>query len=191
MAAGKKYEVPYKGFKVTEIRPGLFGEERERRIIEYNNEYGIGNWELGWKFDSRVLDLESALKLYEMSYQIHFLGNRIIWNDLVKKAKDVWVENFSDIESGLDYSLQKAKAAHYEDIAIRRVLKENNRNFKGEFLVRVRGDSEYLCGKLLSSMYLPFVAPNYIEEPRLAGWWKRDSVEDFWQSNKVLLVKDR
>ena len=190
MSTGKKWEIPYKGFGVTEIRPGLLGQSRAKRVGEYNSAYGLGNWTFGWKFDSRILTPESALRLYERSYEIHFLGNRIIWNDLIRRARDVWVEEESDVESGLDYSIQKAKAAHYEDIAIRRILRGWERTFKGKGLVRVRGDSDSLCGKLLSSQYVPFVAPAYIEEPRLDGWWKRNSVEDFWQSNKILLVKE-
>ena len=189
MKVNKKYEVPFKGFRVTEVRPGLFGVEREKRISEYNEQYGADNWEIGWKFDSRILNLDSALRLYEMSYHISFLGNRIVWDDLIKKAEEIWVEDKSDVDSGYDYAMQKAPAAHYEDIAIRRVLQANGKKFKGEELVRVRGDSDCLCGRLLSSMYVPFVAPSYIEELRLDGWWKKNTVEDFWQSNKIILVK--
>jgi len=191
MNTSKKWEIPHKGFKVTDIRPGLFGEKKKKKVRDYNDLYGLDNWKVCWKYDSRILDLDSALKLYEMSYSLHFMSNRIIWNDLIKRARNVWVEEESDMESGLDYSIQEAEANHYEDIAIRRVLGYWGRTFKGEDLVRVRGDSDLLCGKLLSSQYVPFIAPAYIEEPRLDGWWKINSVEDFWQSNKILLVKDR
>ena len=189
MGTQKKWEIPYQGFQVTDIRPGLLCQEKEKRIAEYNSFYGEGNWNMGWKFDSRILTLESALRLYERSYEIHFLGNRVIWNDLLRSASEVWVEETADIESGVDYAIQKAKAAHYEDIAIRRVLRDWGKSFTGKESIRVRGDSQHLCGKLLSSQYVSFVAPAFIEEPRLEGWWKRNSVEDFWQSNKIILVK--
>lgn len=33
--------------------------------------------------------------------------------------------------------------------------------------------------------------PEMIVKPHLSGWWNEDSIEDFYQSNKVLQIRDR
>jgi len=172
-------------------RPGLAGEQKEQKIEAYNEKYGEGNWRIMWKVDTRTINLDKALELYETSYLLHFYSNRVIWGDLTKNASEVWVEEEIDVESGIDYSIQRSKANHYEDIAIRRILNNQNIKFRGSELLQIRGDSDYLSGRLLSSMRVPFCLPELIEEPREYGWWKRNSVEDFWQSNKILQVKNK
>ncbi len=177
-------------------RPGWFGEARDEKIAEYNNKYGEGNWRLRHKLGPRVLDFDQAVKLYELSYELdfHHPDRRYLWNDLINMASDVWTEQESDVESGIDYAVQLAPAAHYEDVAIRRILETNRLKFKGDRLVRIRADSEDTVGKVLSSIHIPFVYPNYIEgslDDKMP-WWDRHkgSLECFWHLNKVLQVRD-
>lgn len=175
-------------------RPGWFGEERDKIISSYDTEYGPDGWRVMHQLGPYTLDLRAALHLYELSYETHFLHpeNRYIWKDLMKQAKNVWTEEPPDIMSGTDYSIQNAKAAHYEDIAIRRILQKHDKAFEGDRLIRVRADSEDLVGIVLSSIHIPFIFPKYIEKP-LEGtyWWNRHkgSLEDFWQTNKILQVR--
>src|SRR5262249_45053712 len=91
-------------------------------------------------------------------------------------------------ESGLDYHKQECPAIHLQDIAVRRCLKRLNRSFQGDHLVQIRGqDSE---GFRLNPGKVPFHDPDGILRPSLAheAWWEEDSIEDFWQSNKILQV---
>ncbi|MFC1722962.1 hypothetical protein ACFL0V_02385 [Nanoarchaeota archaeon] len=176
-------------------RPGWFGEDRDRILAEYDSEYGPGNWRIRHKLGPRTLNFNAAVQLYELSYELDFNhpDRRYIWNGLIKRAKDVWTEQLTDIESGTDYSVQLAPAAHYEDIAIRRILEKYGRSFQGEELVRIRADSEDLAGKVLSSIHVPFAYPDYIEgslDDKMP-WWDRHkgSVECFWHLNKILQVK--
>jgi hypothetical protein len=179
----------------TIARIGWFGERRDEIIAEYNEAYGHENWRIRHKLGPRTLNFNEAVGLYELSYEMDFNhpDRRYIWNDLIKKAKDVWTELWSDPESGTDYSIQLAPAAHYEDIAIRRILDKYNLKFQGEEMVRIRADADDLTGKVLSSIHVPFIYPDYIEDSLSdeMPWWDRHkgSLECFWHLNKILQVK--
>ena len=180
-------------WKVVE-RPGWFGEARDGIIAGYNQKYGEGNWRLRHVLGMVYLDVPQSMLLYEHCYEAHFLNpdNRYLWNRMIKTAKDVWMELESDVESGMDYSIQKAPANHYEDVAIRIILKKYGLSFKGDKLMRIRADSDDTIGIALSSIHVPFVHPQYIEPdfPEIY-WWNRHkgSLEHFWHNNKVLQVK--
>ncbi|MCK5630366.1 MAG: hypothetical protein KAI26_07145 [Nanoarchaeota archaeon] len=178
-------------------RPGWFGEDRDKTLAEYDQQYGQGNWRIRHKLGPKTLDFNQAVQLYELSYEVDFNhpDRRYIWNDLIKRAKDVWTEQLTDVNSGIDYSVQLAPAAHYEDIAIRKILDKYGLEFGGEELVRIRADSEDLAGKVLSSIHIPFIYPDYIESALddKMPWWDRHkgSLECFWHLNKILQVRVR
>ncbi|MDD5133033.1 MAG: hypothetical protein PHD81_03125 [Candidatus Nanoarchaeia archaeon] len=176
-------------------RPGWFGESRDEFIKKQDHLYGQGNWRIRHKLGPRTLDFNEAVQLYELSYELDFNhpDRRYIWNELVRTAEDVWTEQLTDLKSGIDYSIQLAPAAHYEDISIRRILDKNHLKFKGDKLIRIRADSEDLIGKILSSIHIPFIYPGYIESSinDKMPWWDRHkgSLECFWHLNKILQVK--
>jgi hypothetical protein len=60
--------------------------------------------------------------------------------------------------------------------------------FKGKQLVQIRHHDNY-WGSQLSPGKIPFYEMKMIVGPNLKGWWDPNSVEDMWQSNKVLQVK--
>jgi hypothetical protein len=103
-------------------------------------------------------------------------------------AKDVWDSSESDIESGLDYTIQKGKATHIQDIAIRNVASIRGFEFKGNDLIQIRSHKTY-WGEQFSPGKIRLHLPSLIISPREAGWWDINSVEDFYQSNKVLQIK--
>ncbi len=187
-------EIPTIEWK-TITRPGWFGEDRDKLLALYDTNYGKSNWRIRHKLGSRTLNFNEAIQLYELSYEIDFNhpDRRYIWNELIKSAKDVWTEQLTDVNSGIDYSIQLGPVAHYEDIVIRRILNKYDLKFKGTELIRIRADSEKLVGKMFSSIHVPFVYPNYIEDSidDKMPWWDRhkNSVECFWQLNKILQVK--
>jgi len=179
----------------TIARPGWFGENRDQILAEYDQKYGRGNWRIRHKLGSRVLDFNQAINLYELSYELDFNhpDRRCRWNYLIKNACDVWTEKLSDVKSGKNYAVQKAPAAHYEDIAIRRILAKYDLKFQGKEFIRIRADSEDLVGKILSSIHIPFIYPDYIEgslDDKMP-WWDRHkgSLECFWHLNKILQLR--
>jgi hypothetical protein len=175
-------------------KPGWFGEAKNDMLKGYDEKYGEGNWRIRHQFGLRALDFSEAVKLYEICYELHFLNpdTRYLWIDLMKRAADVWTEEERDVESGMDYSIQKAKAPHYEDVAIRIILDRYGKSFKGDRLIRIRADSPDTVGVALSSIHIPFAFPQHMEAPiEKIAWWTRykDSLEYFWHCNKILQVK--
>jgi hypothetical protein len=177
-------------------KPGWFGEDRDKRMAEYDNKFGAENWRIRHQLGPYALNFQQAVHIYELCYELDYLhpDRRFLWKDLVTRAQDVWTERLSDIESGTDYSIQKAPAAHYEDIAIRRILHKQGLSFQGKDHVRIRADSDDLVGKALSSIHIPFIYPQYIEPPTNdeITWYNRHkgSLEHFWHANKILQVRE-
>jgi hypothetical protein len=176
-------------------RPGWFGEAKEDILRGFDEKYSIGNWRIRHRLGSRLLDFKEAVRLYEICYELHFLNphTRYLWTNLFQIAKEVWTEEERDIESGLDYSVQLAKAPHYEDVSIRIIMQKYNKQFMGDKLLRIRADSEDVVGVGLSSIHIPFAFPNFIEVWNgEALWWNRHegSLEYFWHANKILQVRN-
>ena len=61
--------------------------------------------------------------------------------------------------------------------------------FKGDKLVKLRSHAEY-WGQNLSPGKVPFHLPESIVVPHLEKWWDYNSIEDFWQSNKVIQINE-
>lgn len=168
-------------------RPGHFGKNRDQKYREFNDVFGEGNWRIVWHWKNDLLSFPDACKVYEKAYFIDSIKRESLWLELIKEASDVYDYQESDVESGLDYLIQKAHGTHLQDIAIRRVIKNRAWRFKGNKLVQVRGHKTYWGGKL-SPGKIPFHNPEYITNPHLEAWWDANSIEDFWQSNKVLQI---
>ena len=178
---------------VTVEKPGWYGEAKNSRLEEYDQKYGAGNWRIRHRLGQRLLDFTEATRLYELCYELHFLSpyTRYLWNFLFEQASEVWTELETDVQSGTDYSIQLAPAPHYEDIAIRLIMKRYGKEFKGEKLMRIRADSPDPIGVALSSVHIPFVFSDLIEEWPKVEWWNRHkgSLEHAWHANKEFQIK--
>jgi hypothetical protein len=105
---------------------------------------------------------------------------------LCTTAADVYLTAKSNVASGLDYSLQETKVEHVFDIALRNAVTQLGRKFKGEKLIRIGGRGHETMP--LGGARVPFHHPDEIVQPPLEHWWDPNSIECFWQSNKVLQV---
>jgi PTH2 family peptidyl-tRNA hydrolase len=168
-------------------RPGYAGKKKKLRRKELQEKFGEGNWTFTHLVNDKLHSREEALELYETSYYQFFKNNPEILEWLVTYASDVYDTAPSNIESGFDYSIQETDAVHLHDIAIRRSLRKLEKKFQGEVLLEIRGEDS--GGYILSPSQVPFHQPDLILKPHLKGWWGKNSIESFWQSNKVLLVK--
>ena len=104
-------------------RPGYAGNNRDERIAEYNKKYGKGNWRIAWHWNCTVIDRTLALQLYEDGYYADSFRRPDVWTELIDTAREVYDIEETDVESGLDYTIQNAIATHLQDISVRRVLK--------------------------------------------------------------------
>ena len=168
-------------------RPGYFGKKRDRIQNGYNTAYGQGNWRIQWQWGNQTIPFETAIQLYEDAYYEFLKQNKEVVDWLITTARDVYDNDESNVHSGLDYSIQENYSSHYQDISIRRVVLRLGKQFQGEKLVQVRSPTSEGC--LLSPGVVPFHIPEKIAEPRISGWWKENTIEDFWQSNKVTEIR--
>jgi hypothetical protein len=167
--------------------PGYFGKRRDQKHQEFDQKYGHGNWQIARAVNGRILTDEQSMMLYEDAYHQHLKKNGDVLEWLVRTASEVYDNAETNVQSGLNYQIQEAKSNHLQDIAIRRSLIRLGTWFRGDHLVQVRGpETEGYC---LMPGKVPFHMPYIIEKKRHEGWWEKDSVEDFWQANKVVVVK--
>ncbi|MDO8804893.1 MAG: hypothetical protein Q7R35_10705 [Elusimicrobiota bacterium] len=145
------------------------------------------DWRKAHRFGKVSLSREEALEHYEEAYYQYFKADRDILVWLTETASDVYDTSQSNIIAGKDYSMQETKATHLQDIAIRNAVRRLGVAFKGKRNLKVRGKDS--PGYRLNPGNVPFHLPDMILKPARKGWWKPGTIEDFWQSNKVLEVK--
>jgi hypothetical protein len=180
----------------TVSRPGYFGKRRDQIHMQLDIAHGAGNWRLVWiipGFNSGadlVLDFAQACKaFYEESYFQH-LRNRPDDIDFICEFAECMDNSPTNVQSGLDYTMQEASSTHIQDIAVRNVLHRLGRSFTGartELLVIRSADS---AGFRFNPGNVPFYNPALIIKPEIKpSWAQSNSVEAFWQSNKTLQVR--
>lgn len=177
-------------WRTVKSQPGYFGLEKRKIIAGYNREYGLGNWRIAWEVNREVQEFDKAMELYEEGYYQHLIKHPDIVEYLVKNASDVYDYDPKNVNSGHDYTVQ-GSATHIQDISIRRIINLRlNRRFEGSKLIQIRGRSEDEVGRNLQPGNIPFHRRDLITKPELTGWWQPGSIESFYQSNKILQVKN-
>lgn len=190
------------GFSVAG-RPGYFGKRRDETHRNYDLKYGKGNWKIGWAVgenlkwsdknniiegEYHVFDFIRACKLYEDAYYRYFKQNKGELDWITENSADVYDNALTNVNSGLDYGKQEEGiGTHIQDIAIRNVIARFGKEFEGKDLLQIRVGG---VGEKWNPAHIPFHKPEWILRPELNGWWDgviEDSVECFYQSNKVLL----
>lgn len=183
-------------------RPGYFGASRNEIHARYDVLFGRNNWRIAWQWGEQIIQKPEALQIYEDGYYEFFKIQRDILEWLVKTALDVYDTGPSNVESRFSYALQETPNNHVHDIAIRRAVLRNGVWFRGNHLMHVRPGEE---GEKLGPHLVPFHLPGmiyrgitkYKDKDRDFSvnppWWIKlgieDSVEQFYQQNKVLQAK--
>lgn len=165
--------------------------------------HGLELWRIAWEVNGHTLERPEALQLYEDAYYEHFRDKPDLLAWLTTNYADVYDTAPSNIQAKCKYEHQETESNHIHDIAIRRAVLRKGAKFTGTGVLEVRGNTE--GGRLLSPCKIPFHLPHliyqgetlyqgkprdFIEHP---PWWDRrgvpNSVEKFYQQNKVLQVK--
>jgi len=183
-------------------RPGYFGSERNKIQAGYDARYGPENWKIAWEWGSQIIERPEALQIYEDGYYEYFRNNPEILSWLVNDFSNVYDTAPSNIEARFSYDIQETPGNHLHDVAIRRAVLRRGQWFSGKELLEVRSTNP--AGWKLSPCMIPFHLPEmiYKGEIKYKGkerdftanppWWISkgvpNSVEQFYQQNKVLLV---
>ncbi len=171
-------------------RPGQSGSQKGELITKWNSLYGKDNWRKAWIYKGKIINQIEVFKLCEEAYYKDSFDREEVWEKLIETAKDVYDMIPEEIESGTDYTKQ-GKYTRFHDICIRNVLKRRGWQFKGDKLIQIRYDKDkrtYFSDNLDPGK-VKFHETNKILEPHLKDWWDYNSIEDFYQSNKILQVK--
>jgi hypothetical protein len=170
-------------------RPGYAGRKKHKLREMYDNTYGPENWRIAWQWRDDLIDNVLAYQIYEDGYYHDSFVREELWRELISAASEVYDIEEADVASGLDYLIQDGSATHLQDIAIRRVVFRRGWQFEGDELVQIRSHKDYF-GKNLSPGKVSFHRLEQIVIPHLKGWWNENSIEDWYQSNKVLQIKE-
>lgn len=179
----------------TISRPGYFGRKRDEKVAALNREHGVGRWRLAWILDHQLyrdgLDFFNACRTFYEEAYFHYLVSRPEGVDFICQYSECFDNAESNTLSGLDYMIQEAYSTHIQDIAIRNVLRRLGRWFEnknGRLLqIRSKDSSGYMYGP--GNVPFHWERRQYIISPSLCpSWANAGSVEDFWQSNKVLQI---
>tara|TARA_Y100000310_G_scaffold336995_1_gene422953 strand:- start:12325 stop:12861 length:537 start_codon:yes stop_codon:yes gene_type:complete len=175
----------------TVDRPGQSGFKKDALVTKWNGLYGKGNWRKAWTFEEKIIDKLRVFKICEDAYYADSIAREKIWTKLLTEAKEIYDMLPEEVDSGLDYKKQH-KFTRFHDICIRNVLIRRGWKFKGEKIQKIRWNKEN--PNWFSENFDPgkvkFHLPKLICKPNLTGWWNKNSVEDFYQSNKVLQAKE-
>lgn len=168
-------------------RPSYLGKKRGQKYPEWDTLYGPGNWRLSWKVNDTFVDFLGVCALYEDAYYEFLRENPEFLYQLIDEASNVYDDSPSNVSSYLDYRQQETERTHIQDIAIRRSLVRMGLWFKGKNLIQIRhSQGNHPLSMILSPGKVPFHKPKLIVQPELSGWWDKESVESFYQSNKFL-----
>jgi hypothetical protein len=181
---------------VDNTSAGYVGSRRNELWAERDSKYGKGNWRSVWLVEGDYLEYEEVCRLYEDAYFEYFKKRLELLEYLLEAASDVYDDDPSNVESGLDYSRQGSVRTHIQDIAIRNCVKRLGREFRGQTLLQIRDrEGEHPLSLALSPGQVPFHKPELLSDPdnlreiRSKAWWLPLSVEDFYQRAKRLAIR--
>lgn len=178
------------------------GKRRHGIYNEFDQRYGSENWIPAHYCDGKVISRYDGYLMYEEGYYQFLKSNPGIREWIINTASDVYDIDPSNVNSGLEYTAQEYEVTHLQDISIRRVLTrlkleeegipydpENLPKipiFRGDHLVHIR--DKHSEGYFLNPGLIPFHRPEIGLDTYIKSWWKKDSIEDIYQRNKVMLV---
>jgi hypothetical protein len=170
-------------------RPGrAWGRQRRRQRRVINRLLALDGWRSMYAWEGRLLDRAGALLEVEEAYHQVIAGDPALQQWLCGFA-DVYDNARSNTASGCDHAVQEQSSLHFADIAIRRVMLRLGLRFSGRHRLSLRVARP--DGHDLAAAAVPFHRPEAILQPRIEGWWEPGSIQDFWQSNEVLVATPR
>jgi len=179
----------------TVERPGYFGEDKDLKIAEWNEIYGEGNWRISHiAADGTELTYEDIIRVYTDGYKEYFNNNPEDLDYLTKHFSYAYDLDMITKAEAYDPYAQYNKPGminQFHHVALNIAVEELGYEFQGEEPVQIR----YRKGvpaiiRRLSPGKIPCTVPELIPEVSFEKpWWKKDSIEDFYQSTKVLQIK--
>jgi len=181
--------------------PGFFGKKRDEQFIEWDNSYGGGNWRIVWRLkDEQLLDFERVFwQGYVASYAGYFYQHPDEAEFLVENYSYAYdKETISKKEAFNPYALYRKpdRPNQFHHVALNIALEWFvGKSFGGEEPIKVRegkpgtSQSSWPEGWRWSPGRIPVVRRDLIPKTNISGWWQKGTMEDLYQSAKVLQVR--
>ena len=178
---------------VTVEKPGYLGKKRDEVYSIWDKTFGEWNWRIAYQWGDLVIPKNIGIQVYEDGYYEFFKKNQEKLDWLISTASDVYDTATTNVQSGFDYEIQETPNSHIHDIAIRRAVCRLGKVFRGGHLMHVRWkDSEgFRINPGIVQFHLPaMIVQDEIKDYGGKGfWWYENTIEDFYQRNKVLQIK--
>lgn len=183
-------------------RPGYLGGEKEKKEREWDEQYGNGNWRIQWvSATGKRLTYDDIIGLYTDGYEAYFRAHP----DEAKQVTDTYAYGYDlDIvtkDEAFDaYALYQKPGVRnqFHHVAFNKALVDRiGLEFRGREPLQVRDVakgtplSERPAGWRWNPGVIPCTKPELIPDVAFAKqpWWEKGSIEDLYQSTKVLEVK--
>ena len=185
-------------------RPGYLGKLKDEMFTLWDSDpprgYRKGNWRIVNETSNKeIYTYEDIIyRVYVPGYEDYFLNHQdeavfIANNFSYGYDKD----KISKLQAFDIYELynKEGVANQFHHVAFNLAITNLGLSFKGKTPVQVREgkpgtpNNQQPNGFLWSPGRIPCTISCLIPEPHISGWWNNDSIEDFYQSTKVLQIK--
>lgn len=184
----------------TVSRPGYLGKNKEIQYAAWDKEFGQGNWQIAWQLSSgEILGFDQIFQLYVDGYVLYFenhLEEAMFLTDNYSYGYDK--DLVSKEEAFNPYALVNVpgRPNQFHNVALNIALEFYlHMEFKGAEPIQIRegkpntDPSTWPAGWQWGPGRIPSVHPELIPESSLTSWWQRGSIEDLYQSAKILQIK--
>lgn len=182
-------------------RPGYQGKRKDADIERWNREYGEDNWRLSWEIhEGETVGFEGIFyRIYVPGYTRYFLLNPEDALFLTNNYSFAYDKEMITREQAFAPHALYDKPGHpnqFHNVALNIALQDYlGLSFKGDRPIQVREgkpgtpESEQPEGWRWSPGRIPAVRSDSLPNGAIQGWWGAGSIEDVYQSAKVLQVR--
>lgn len=182
-------------------RPGFQGKQKDAQIARWDTEYGEGNWRIVWELaNGETMDYDNVFwKVYVPGYVKHFLFNPDEALHLTVNFSYAYDKDLITREEAFDpHALynKPGRPNQFHNVALNIALEWYlGLPFSGGKPIKVReGEPSTLVeewpeGWKWSPGRIPAVRQDLIPDNDIEGWWKKGTIEDLYQTAKVIQVK--
>lgn len=183
-------------------KPGYLGSKKEQKFAEWDSKYSEGNWRLVWQTaDGKRLFFEDIFDIYVQGYVEYFKEHPGEADYLTQNYSFAYDETLISKDQALDSSALWEKPGvsnQFHHAALNFALQEVlGIPFKGERPIQIRGGKPgtpvetWPAGWKWHPGRIPCPNPDLIPKnlTQERKWWEEGTIEDLYQSAKVLEIK--
>jgi hypothetical protein len=185
---------------ITVSKPSYLGKNKDDQFAVWDKEYGLEKWRLAWQLSNgEVLCFEEIFQLYVESYTLYFLNHHDEAFYLTENFSYAYDKDLISKEDAFNpYCLynKPGRPNQFHNVALNIALEiELGLCFKGLEPIQVREGkpntdvASWPLGWRWSPGQIPAIHPELIPPTDKSSWWRSGSIEELYQSAKVLQIK--